>query len=1103
MKPARALPRLALSSFLVAALALSSGFAATKKFDRHRHVSQGWNDFAPMEGSLQDTGSNASSGGSASLSVGSLGASSLVLSPGTPDNWNGGTGNWSTAGDWSTGVPGSNSDVTIYSGGDDTVTLDLGSTTINSLTLGGASNGHTSELTDGGVAQTLTITTAMNVGVTGALELTGGSTVMAGAASSNGGIIDLFGGTLNISGDVTNSGTIETVGLGVGNKITISGLVTNSGTFELLGSGDMASIGGGLTNAGTVDVFNGSTLNLSGDVTNSGTIETSGSDVSNKITISGSLTNQSGGELSLSGPVAMATLGSLSNAGSVDVENGSTLQINGDANNSGSIVTNRNGVSGGNTINITGTLTQTDSATLVLNGPGDTVATGALMNAGAVYVDGGSTLTVAGDETNSSAGFLDLDGHSTLTITGNVDNSGYTSANLFGSGGHNTLTISGMLTNEATGTLILLGPGDIASIGNGVVSAGVLEADSGSTLTITGNVDNSGLLYASGFGGGSGGDTITINGTLTNESNAYFVLFGPGDTASISNGVSNAGFLDADGGSTLTMTGNVDNSGYISTTGFGSVGNNTLIISGTLTNELAGQFVLYGPNDLVTIGNGVSNFGTIDVEGNSTLNIAGDVSNSGIIETDFYSYGGGNTLNVAGNLNNNSGATFSLNGTGDVANVGMLSNLGYVYVGSGATLNVDNPGGIGIVEASARFDILGNFNCPSCNGGDGGSGFANLTLIQGGTVILANGQETDIMPQARPLRIFGVLDASLGSTIKVQGDVDNNGLLATGAYYGGSGNSTIAVEGNVFNSGGSQVFLYDKGDAVGVSGDLDNEGGQIALFNSNQTLTVAGQLTNNGSFQVLGNGSTATIGGDMNVGVAGGGSLTIMNGASVTNQDGFVGNGAGSSGTATVSGAGSSWLNLGNLGVGINGGSGLLVVNNGGTVTAQTITIGTLGEVDAKGGTLMYTSLLNMGTLDPVGVANLIGNSLTVFPQGRVLLDIIGAAPGQYGQLDITGSALLSGLTVLDFMNGFAPKKGDVFDLINITGNFDFSKNTIDIEGLQPGFEYSIDFSNGELTLTALNDGVPLPEPATLLILIPGLLGMGYGLRRRGPRRPA
>jgi T5SS/PEP-CTERM-associated repeat protein len=243
-----------------------------------------------------------------------------------------------------------------------------------------------------------------------------------------------------------------------------------------------------------------------------------------------------------------------------------------------------------------------------------------------------------------------------------------------------------------------------------------------------------------------------------------------------------------------------------------------------------------------------------------------------------------------------------------------------------------------------------------------------------------------------------------------------------------------------------------------------------------------------------------TVTGDLSVGTgSGAGSMAITNGATVTNQNGFVGNGAGSSGAVTVSGNGSSWLNLGNLSVGINGGSGLVVVNNGGTVTAQVLTIGTLGEVDPKaGGTLIYTMLNNSGILDPVGTANLIGTLLTVFSQGSVVLDVLGKAPGQYGQLDITGSALFDGKTVIDFMNGFGPKKGDVFNFISITGNGDFSGNTIDIEGLEPGFEYSIDFSDGEFMLTALNDGIPAaPEPATLLVLIPGLLGMGYGLRRK------
>src|SRR5271167_4925440 len=39
------------------------------------------------------------------------------LIPSSPDNWNGGTGNWSNGANWNNGVPGATSDVTIYSGG--------------------------------------------------------------------------------------------------------------------------------------------------------------------------------------------------------------------------------------------------------------------------------------------------------------------------------------------------------------------------------------------------------------------------------------------------------------------------------------------------------------------------------------------------------------------------------------------------------------------------------------------------------------------------------------------------------------------------------------------------------------------------------------------------------------------------------------------------------------------------------------------------------------------------------------------------------------------------------------------------------------------------
>jgi len=47
-------------------------------------------------------------------------------------------------------------------------------------------------------------------------------------------------------------------------------------------------------------------------------------------------------------------------------------------------------------------------------------------------------------------------------------------------------------------------------------------------------------------------------------------------------------------------------------------------------------------------------------------------------------------------------------------------------------------------------------------------------------------------------------------------------------------------------------------------------------------------------------------------------------------------------------------------------------------------------------------------------------------------------------------------------------------------------------------WEVAIDPTDTMLELTAVSsNGGLLPEPATLLVLIPGLLGAGYGLRRK------
>ena len=463
------------------------------------------------------------------------------------DNWNGGTGNWINASDWSAGEPGPGSDVVIYSGGNDTVTLDT-SPTVNSLALGGASNGTTSELTDGGVAQTLTITNALNVGQTGYLYLTGGSTVSAGADSSNAGMISLYNkSTLAITGNLTNSGGVD---LENGSTLQISGDVTNSGTMTAdvlnLGGGNIITISGKLTNSGNVDVEGGSTLKVSGNVTNSGLIETD-FDLfggGNTVNIGGTLANS--GRFILFGFADMATVsGDLNNTGMVDVEAGSTLQVNGNATNSGLLYTSQM-ISGSSKLNIAGTLSNQAGGQFILNGPGDKATIGSLNNAGFVDVEGGSTLLVKGNANNSGflyAGFYGSSGN-TVTINGTLTNSGTFS--ILSPGG-DMATIGGSVSNGGTFDVFL---SSMATIGGDLTNSGTVDVENGSTLTITGAVDNSGFLGTN-VGGLGGSNTITSNSLLTNEASGQINLYGPGDVLQALGGLTNNGLINVQNGSSI------------------------------------------------------------------------------------------------------------------------------------------------------------------------------------------------------------------------------------------------------------------------------------------------------------------------------------------------------------------------------------------------------------------------------------------------------------------------------------------------------------------------------------------------------------------------
>jgi hypothetical protein len=201
-------------------------------------------------------------------------AGGMFNTPSSPDNWLGGTGNWSNGADWSAGLPGSNSDVTINTGSDN-VTLDT-SSSINSLVLGGAGG---SQLTDNGSPQMLTIAGTLTVNQYGSMSLLSGSTVTAGASSANLGIIQLdFGSSLQANGDLNNSGSLRLgTNQSFSNSLTVAGTLTNSGSINLglfitgiQGGGNLTA--GSLVNTGGIALFGLSNATIMGNLVNEGGI---------------------------------------------------------------------------------------------------------------------------------------------------------------------------------------------------------------------------------------------------------------------------------------------------------------------------------------------------------------------------------------------------------------------------------------------------------------------------------------------------------------------------------------------------------------------------------------------------------------------------------------------------------------------------------------------------------------------------------------------------------------------------------------------------------------------------------------------------------------
>jgi T5SS/PEP-CTERM-associated repeat protein len=982
-----------------------------------------------VRGSNFQTGTSALSGGSAlGFNIGTAADGDTIITTGSlNDVYNGTTGIWQTATNWSNGVPGtldstfvgsnSHTDFTLTTGTsavqvgalyvvDHHATLQVtSSTTINSNTLTdlGGTVEVTNTLTTQGIRQ---IGGSIIVDPTGVLDLIGQppfnfipsngtltiTTANTLAARIASGSLLVNGGTLNAAPSVGGGGGRIDIGIdGAGTPATVT--VQSSGTNAALVTDTYTEVGSDPTSFGI--------LTLNGNVTWTDTIDPHDTSSTGKLLLG--FDNQIGNF-----PTGAARP-PISNAASLIVENGATLidqnlaQIGASVDSAGAATIESGGI-----WNI-------GTGGLALGASGSSAGTLTITDANSVLSDaGGMSVGLAG----GSQAVLQILNGGTVRMTGST---GITVANSAGSNG--TLVVSGtqsQLDFNSTAKGITVGSS----------GQGTLEVSNGGTITMNGT----GGLQLAGVASGSG--TVSVTGP------SALIAMGTA-AAGLSVGFAGTGLLDIENGGTVIENGNSTGIPI----GLSAGANGLLIVNGT------NSVLNLGTNN-TGIGVGLGGTGSLQVTGGGTVTISSPSAGHGALN--IGNGAGQGTVTVSG-----AKSSITTQGTSGFVNVGVPGN---------GVLNIDAGG---LVSSSAGVFI-----------GTGG------TTASSGTVTVDNGTLTTIAGITAGQSGTGVLTVRNGGTVTSSGvnvgfgsgsggtlDINGGMLTDTAGFNVGPNNS----HGTVFVQGGGTLITSSTSTAaeinttsigqavVNVSGGVWNASGEIivgdngpgAIFISNKGIVNVGSTTVDIGNQSGGNGTVTVSGGTL-----------VAGSISVAGPSGSLGTLVLDSGGIVTTGA----VTVGMVGV-INMNGGVLnsttpvqvnfaAINGFGTVGAGVINNGSLG---ISGGRLFVSGDLTGSGPDHIAGAATLEVGGTVNTQQAVdftgggaslQLDTLssttqGFAIGNWGTTDSLIIGTGATVTAANWLNGAATT--GTLEVDTSAGAFDFTGVTL-AAGATPNFTTSSDF---------------------------------------------
>ncbi len=572
-----------------------------------------------------------------------------------PFNWapptSGGDRNWWGVGngDWVSGLT-SVANMTNNITADQTVHLETnGNALLNvsllTLTMGdstsvaGVYQNFTISAPTGGV---LTIGTSSGVGAINSSN--GTNTISAGITLGNAATFQhtTAGGSLIISGAVTNGGNLLTIG-GAGNT-TISGIIgSGAGGLTKNGAGNL-NLNAANTYTGTTTVNVGSLIYGINNAIASGAVTVSGgtlsittfSDTVGAVSLtSGSITGSGGTLTGTSYAVESGTISAILGGSGIALtkSTGGSVTLSGLNTYTGTTTVNAGTLAYGVTNAIASGAVTVSGGTLSIAGFSDTVGavsltSGSITGSGGTLtgtsyaVEAGSVSAILGGSgvalTKSTGGSVTLSGVNTYTGTTTVN------AGTLIYGVNNALSTGGLTVN-ATGTVNI--GSFIDTVGSVIIDGGTISGSTG-VLSSTANFDGRSGTVSAILGGSTGFDKSTGGSLTLSGVNAYTgattinagTLFVNGSLAAASTvTVNSTGTL----GGTGTINGDVNVvSGQVSpgTTGASTLtvnGNFSLNSSATLTFDLVG-------NDM-TVGGGINDLinGVDDLTLDGSLNVLG------------------------------------------------------------------------------------------------------------------------------------------------------------------------------------------------------------------------------------------------------------------------------------------------------------------------------------------------------------------------------------------------------------------------------------------------------------------------------------------------